>query len=176
MTLVVNLFAGPGAGKSTMAAGLFHRLKTEGVNCELVREYAKDLEWRGHREMLTDAGQIYVFAKQLKRFQDVDGKVDIIVTDSPILLSAVYGKSLSNTFCQLVLEEVAKFNNMNVILKRVKPYVRVGRSQTKQQAEDLDMEISGTVYGLTQQVDLIVPGDEEGLEGVLSAIRARMAA
>lgn len=176
MTLVVNLYAGPGAGKSTMAAGLFYRLKTEGVNCELVREYAKDLVWRGHHEMLTDpAGQIYIFAKQLKRFQDVIGKVDVVLTDSPVLLSAVYGSSLSKAFTALVLDEVGKMNNLNIVLKRVKEYVPIGRGQTKQQAEDLDVEIAGTVYGLTQQVDLVTTGDEEGLERALEAIRARMA-
>ena len=158
-----------------MAAGLFHRLKTDGASCELVREYAKDVVWEGRDYLLADpAYQIYVFAKQLKRLYDVKGKVDIVLTDSPLLLSAVYGSGLSKAFTQLVLDEVGKFDNLNVILRRVKPYVRLGRNQTREEAEDLDMEISGAVYGLTQQVDLIVPGDDEGLEGVLGAIRYRM--
>lgn len=41
-TLVVNLFAQPGAGKSTGAAYLFYNLKCLGVNCEYVSEFAKD--------------------------------------------------------------------------------------------------------------------------------------
>lgn len=177
MTLVVNLFAGPGAGKSTMAAGLFHRLKTAGVSCELVREYAKDVVWEGRTHLLTDPSyQIYVFAKQLKRFYDVVGKVDVAVTDSPLLLSAVYGRALSRSFTDLVVEEVRKQDAMNVVLKRVKPYVALGRNQTQREAEDLDLEISGAVYGYTQQVDLIVPGDEEGLERVLGVVRERISA
>lgn len=41
-TLVVNLFGGPGSGKSTGAAYVFARLKMLGYNAELVTEFAKD--------------------------------------------------------------------------------------------------------------------------------------
>jgi len=36
MTLVVNLYGGPGTGKSTTAAATFAELKMAGINCELV--------------------------------------------------------------------------------------------------------------------------------------------
>lgn len=35
---VINLIAGPGAGKSTTAAGVFSRLKFNDINCELVTD------------------------------------------------------------------------------------------------------------------------------------------
>lgn len=41
-TIVVNLFGVPGAGKSTGAAYIFYRLKINGINAELVTEFAKD--------------------------------------------------------------------------------------------------------------------------------------
>ena len=41
--IVVNLFAGPGSGKSTTCAGLFSKLKLAGIYCEMVLEYAKEL-------------------------------------------------------------------------------------------------------------------------------------
>jgi hypothetical protein len=40
-TILVNLYAGPGTGKSTMAANVFSELKWMGVNCELALEFAK---------------------------------------------------------------------------------------------------------------------------------------
>ena len=40
--LVVNLFAGPGTGKSTVAAQIFAHLKWQGFSCELVTEFAKE--------------------------------------------------------------------------------------------------------------------------------------
>lgn len=39
---VINLFAGPGSGKSTTCAGVFNKLKLAGINCEMALEYAKD--------------------------------------------------------------------------------------------------------------------------------------
>lgn len=42
---VINLFGGPGIGKSTLAAGLFEHMKIAGFNVELVNEYAKDMVW-----------------------------------------------------------------------------------------------------------------------------------
>jgi adenylate kinase family enzyme len=37
--LVVNLWGGPGSGKSTGACYIFAQLKLLGVNCEYVSEY-----------------------------------------------------------------------------------------------------------------------------------------
>lgn len=42
---VINLFGGPSAGKSTLAAGVFYNLKCMGINCELITEYPKDKVW-----------------------------------------------------------------------------------------------------------------------------------
>ena len=42
-TLIVNLLAGSGAGKSTNAARLFAMLKDRGIETELVTEYVKDM-------------------------------------------------------------------------------------------------------------------------------------
>ena len=42
-TLIVNLYAGPGAGKSTGAAYIFlQNSKWHGIDCEYVSEYTKD--------------------------------------------------------------------------------------------------------------------------------------
>lgn len=38
---VINLFGGPGAGKSTTRAGLFHLMKLHGMNCEEFLEWVK---------------------------------------------------------------------------------------------------------------------------------------
>ncbi len=61
--LIVNLFGGPGAGKSTMAAGLFSELKWRGINCELATEYAKEKVWEESYAIFEN--QIYIFGKQL---------------------------------------------------------------------------------------------------------------
>ena len=40
---VINIFGGPGTGKSVTAAKLFAELKIQNKNCELITEYAKEL-------------------------------------------------------------------------------------------------------------------------------------
>lgn len=49
MTLYVNLYGGPGTGKSTGASYIFSKLKLAGVEAELVTEYAKDLVWEAQK-------------------------------------------------------------------------------------------------------------------------------
>jgi predicted ATPase len=58
---VINLYGGPGTGKSTTAAALFALMKREGYNVELVTEFAKDLVWTERNKELGD--QIYIFGK-----------------------------------------------------------------------------------------------------------------
>ena len=62
---VINLFGGPGVGKSTTASGLFYEMKKARLEVELVTEYAKDAVWEGRTSLLDD--QIYIFAKQQRR-------------------------------------------------------------------------------------------------------------
>lgn len=139
MTKVLNFFSGPGAGKSTLAAGLFHELKKKNINCELVREYAKDVVWEGRIHLLEN--QIYIFAKQLKRQVDLKDKVDYIITDSPLFLSLYYADNLTRAFENLVLEEYNKFDNINYFVNRTKEYNPAGRLQTEKEAMDIDFAL-----------------------------------
>jgi len=147
-SLVINLFAGPGTGKSTTAAGLFHRLKSSNTNCEMALEYAKDKVWEGSIDLLSN--QIYVFGKQQHRIHRLLGKVSVIITDSPLLLSIHYGKGQSNTFRDLVLEQHHSMKNFNVFLLRNKPYNPSGRLQSENEARKMDEDIETLLltYGI----------------------------
>ena len=63
MTILCNIYGGPGSGKSTSAAGVFSLLKTHGVNAELVTEFAKDLVWEG-RDVTLDNQPYILEVKQ----------------------------------------------------------------------------------------------------------------
>lgn len=140
MMLVVNLFAGPGTGKSTVAAGLFHHLKMAGVNCELVTEYAKDLTWeRNHCQL---GNQLRILAEQHHRLHRLREQVDVVVTDAPLLISNIYRDPwLPPPFNDLVLGLHFQFANLNVLLHRTGQYNPVGRSQTEAEANGLDVRI-----------------------------------
>jgi hypothetical protein len=170
--LVVNLFAGPGAGKSTLASGLFYKLKMNGVNAELVTEYAKDKTWEGASKCIFD-NQIYIFGKQHHRqFRLLEG-VDVIVTDSPLLLSIYYAdfkdRELKNSFNDVVVKAFNQFNNISYFINRNKPYNPKGRSQTFAEAEDIDRSVWGIMIKYIG-TPVVIQGDEEGLNTMLGHV------
>jgi len=134
---IINLFAGPGAGKSTTAAGLFFKMKLMNFRCELVTEYAKELTYENRLTTLDN--QIYVFGKQLQRIERLKNQVDFVITDSPLLLSSIYApKSYPESFHELVLDVWSQFENHAFFLDRTKIYQSYGRTQTEEEAKKID--------------------------------------
>ncbi len=136
---IINLFGGPGIGKSTTAAGLFHQMKIAGKEVELVTEYAKDLIWSERTTMFSE--QDYVFAKQNHRIRRLQGKVDWAITDSPIVLGHFYidnnfpGKE---HFCNFINSMFDSYENINIFLQRVQTYNPNGRNETEEEAIHID--------------------------------------
>lgn len=130
-TLVVNLFGGPGTGKSMTAAGLFHKLKAADVEAELATEYAKDKVWEGSLEALKN--QVSVFGEQHKRIFRLLDKVDVVITDSPLLLGICY--SNNRMLDELSHYEHNKLNSYNVFLNRTREYKTKGRMQNESEAD-----------------------------------------
>jgi hypothetical protein len=172
-TLIVNLFGGPGTGKSSFCAAIFAGLKWKDVNCEMVLEYAKDVVWEESFSKL--GNQIYIFGKQIHRIYRLLNKVSVIVTDSPILLSMVYGEKENTVFKDLVLSEFNKQNNMNIFLNRKKKYNPIGRMQSENEAKVLDEQIKKmmveknidffSIDGFPENVDFIVNKILEKIDG-----------
>lgn len=135
--LVVNLFGVPGAGKSTGAAYIFSQLKTKGVNAELVTEFAKEMVWENNNEVFKN--QAYIFGTQSFRISRCNDKVDVIVTDCPLFLTAFYNKSpvLGEDFNRVVFNVFNSYNNMNYFIDRVKDYNPIGRRHTEQESKSL---------------------------------------
>lgn len=144
--IVVNLYAGPGSGKSTTCAGVFSKLKLAGVNCEMALEYAKDKVWESSFKVLDN--QIYVFGKQLHRLWRLKDQVDVIITDSPLLLSILYDSSKNENFKNLILDQYNSFNNLNYFIQRNDEYNPKGRMQTLKEAKELDTELSDILHNL----------------------------
>lgn len=143
-TLVVNLFAGPGAGKSTTAAGVFFELKSRGINCELAAEYAKDLCWEERHRTFQD--QIYIFGKQYHRIYRLLGQVECVITDSPILLTPVYDGEKRATLEKLAVEEHNKMWTYNAFLKRRKAFNPKGRNHDYEESQELDRIVADMLW------------------------------
>ena len=143
MAIVINLFAGPGVGKSTTAARIFLELKMKGVNCEMALEFAKDKVWEEAFRTMDD--QIYIFGKQFHRIWRLKDKVDVIITDSPLPISIVYDKENSEAFHNLIMEQFNKFDNYNFYIKRSAEYQKSGRLQTEEEARKVDKVVEGVL-------------------------------
>lgn len=137
---VINFFAGPGAGKSTISAHLFALLKWQGLNCEIAREWIKEKVWQDINHPSLN-NQLYIFAKQDLALSSLDGKVDFAITDSPLILSLIYGNANPQSFEQLVLARFRSYKNINFFVERKKAYNPNGRLQTSSEAEEIDSKI-----------------------------------
>ena len=164
--LVVNLTGAPGAGKSTGAAYIFTHLKQLGVNCELVREFAKDKTWE--HNMLALSCQEYVFGKQSYRLARCRDDVDVIITDSPLPLSIIYNTNpaIEESFPKLVMDVFNTYENINIFLTRVKPYNPKGRNQTEAESDELSIKIA-ELYDKLGISYSVVNGDSEGYQDIV---------
>jgi len=137
---IVNIFAGPGAGKSTLAAQLYSELKRQHVEVEYVNEYPKQLVYE--ENVLSLQNQILVFATQHHRIWTAARHNQIVITDSPILLSTIYNAGVSDHFNALIHEMHNKFTNLNIVLKRVDTFHSMtGRIHTLQESTVIDNKI-----------------------------------
>ena len=163
---VINLFGGPGSGKSTTAAGLFHHMKNQGYKVELVTEYAKDIVWAERHKELND--QLYITAKQNHRLFLLQDKVDYCITDSPLLLALVYCRMMPSSFAPFVRDLFYDYNNIAVLLRRTKPYISLGRSQTEDEAQILDTQIHALVHSTVPPHQIIeIDGDYQAPKVIL---------
>lgn len=167
ITKIINLYAGPGAGKSTLCAYLFAELKLRGINCEMALEYAKDKVWEGSEMALKN--QPYIFGEQLQRIMRLNDKVDVIITDSPLLLSTIYDKTNSVNFKNFVYEEYSKFNNYDYFISRTKLYNPIGREQTEKEAMIIDTNIKNMLKFFNINY-ISVTGDREGAKTLLEEV------
>lgn len=163
-TKVININGGPGVGKSTIAAGLYSKLKISRISCELVTEAAKEITWEGTHKLLEN--QIHIFSEQFRRQWRLIDKVDYIITDSPLILNSVYYDYYLNKlgddvkFSPAYIEQSRKFfdntflefNNYNFFVTRYFEVTKndemiyptwdpIGRNQSLEEAIVIDNKI-----------------------------------
>ena len=171
--IVVNLFGAPGAGKSTGAAYVFSKLKLAGINAELVTEFAKDKVWEEDKAVFEN--QAYIFGKQYFRISRLNGKVDVVVTDSPTLLSSFYANDpvLGPEFNALVSKVFFSYDNMNAFIYRTKPYNEAGRFQTEEESDELSYQMEQFLrdHGVACRY---YSGDERGYNTLVEDIKWKL--
>jgi len=156
---------------STGAAYIFSKLKMAGVDAEYVTEFAKDKVWEGSQEAFKC--QFYITGKQAFRVSRCFGKVDVIVTDSPILLGKIYADKIGRPSLGMACVEEAKQywdNSIEIFLNRIKPYNPNGRNQTELESDRIAEDIRRMLD--EQQVSYEVEtGDQSGYDRVVDRVK-----
>jgi len=175
MTTVINLLGGSGLGKSTTAALIFGELKLLGENIELVQEYAKEWAWAGKRILPTD--QDHICQEQWNRESRLYGKVDFIVTDSPLILGPMYEKFYSgeDTTYSKTSEKITSATNkgityMNFLLKRHKKFNPKGRFETEEQAKEVDAFLQKYLQEKQIPFHTVLSEDKERVNEIINQV------
>jgi len=147
MSKLVNLFGGPGIGKSTIAAGIFYKLKKKHISSNKPYEFPKTLAWDKNYPAIQD--QLYVFANQHRGIAQSYGKVDYIIIDSPILFSTIYhsyytkgypAEFYGDSFHKMVIDLHNKYDNINILLERAEgSHNEEERFQDMKQSLEIDV-------------------------------------
>ncbi len=144
-TLFINLFGGPGCGKTVLMAALFVELKKAGQTCEMVPEYVKDLVWDNRTEELDN--QHHIARMQYRTFLTRDGKTRFVVTDGPLGNALFYNRHYPHV-CDIdktekqVLRWLGEFRHLNLFLSRGDfRYETQGRLQSEAEARSMDAPI-----------------------------------
>jgi DNA polymerase III delta prime subunit len=142
-TIVVNLFAGPGAGKTTCAWEIAAELKKRNINTEYASEYAKELVWDERMDLLDGStkNQRILIEEQNRRIERLQGKVSVVVTDSPILLGLMYQKSPDQELDRWVMSKFEEYNNFNLFIQRGKVFEQSGRIHNLLESKVIDDSI-----------------------------------
>lgn len=145
-----------------------------GIDAEYVTEFAKDKVWENNKEAFKC--QFYITGKQAFRISRCFGKVDVIVTDSPIRLGKVYADLINRPkLGDACVEEadVYRENSIDILLKRVKPYNPNGRNQTEDEAKEIDKTLK-EMLNAQKVPHLIFDGDQHGYDLICNCILHRL--
>ncbi len=142
----INLFGGPGVGKSTLAAKLYTHLKQNGINAELVREDVK--QWAYEKRFINPWDCIGVFGRQLDAEQRLlQLGVKPVITDSPLRLGCFYSQVIHKCSAHAELLAICRqfdetYPTLNFLIHRLpEAFSNEGRYQTEEDAAALDWDI-----------------------------------
>lgn len=139
---VINLFGGPGVGKSTLAASLFALYKRAGYKVELSREAAKEFVYQG-RDL--PRNQILISALQYQHLKDLEqAGTDVAICDGPVLQGIAFtsGHRYAGELAALLYKLMEEFRNINVLVRRTSEFHTHGRVHSLEQSQALDLKLA----------------------------------
>lgn len=177
MTLLVELLGGPGTGKSTLAANVFAECKMRGVNIELVHEVAKDHTWERNRSRLEY--QPLIAASQMWAVDRLTDQVDVVIQDTSILYSVIYGTGRwrRQSFLDWLVDDYKSRDVWTIFLERSEaiPYSPHGRSESLAKSQGKDRKILKMLDEARIPFDTYPAGGVFTLDSIVNGIEKRIA-
>ena len=139
----------PGAGKSTLAAGLFYNLKVMGMKVEWIPELIKTKVYEGV-DFSKDGFDIANTLKQQsfeEIFEKARHKIDFLVIEAPLCNGYFYSSFYKKKDEAVILKKIAekKINTYDIIffMERLdsEKYVQFGRKESREESEQLQKHI-----------------------------------
>lgn len=148
--LVVNFFGSPNSGKTVAATSLFSKLKKHHLDAVLVSEFAHEKVVEENVRALQN--QLYVFANQQYKIFCAHAHARVVVTDSPILLAAIYNQDAIPALHDVIIDQHRHYNNLNILMELdpAHPYAMVGRIHSLTES----MTIQNQIVGLLETLDI----------------------
>lgn len=175
-SLYVNFVSGPSAGKSLLSALTYVELKSRHLNAEMVQEYAKMLVYMEDYEMLNC--QWMVSYKQYQMLKALQGKVDFICCDSPLLIGLFFNRYYQSNVCDIAKTEKMILEKMNdlgpcvyIFLERNDdfPFEKEGRMQGEEECKEIDKKLKMLLEELGLEY-LSVKSDKSSIDKIIEYV------
>lgn len=143
--LIIDFYGAPGAGKSTLASGLFSSLKDMGKKVSIISEAATDLIESGQSYLLVDPEyQLYVTSLQFRKIKDQERLgTEYLITDSPINHQLGF---IKNSWLHAPLKEIYnklldKYPTHSVLVTMSKPFSSYKRITTEEDSKRIQEDL-----------------------------------
>lgn len=155
----IAILGAPGAGKSTVAHGIMYEFKRVPLSVEMALEFAKEEVYENHlQEIVND--QLYIMGEQNRRIARCIGKVDYIITDSPLPICSVHTDS--NLLKEVAFSTFDKTENYIIFIKRAKnvKYDTEGRTEDEETSRKISETLEESLISRGYKLNYANSADE----------------
>lgn len=170
-SFLISFVGASGTGKSYAALGTTFYLKKKALSVEYVQEFAKELTYNGLLEKYIP-NQSYIISEQYKRIYDLLGKVDFIVTDAGLEISALHASEENKVVEDLAWYLRNKVNQITIFIERDEDTVPFeAKNRKESEAESKLFGVDLEKYLQANNASYIkVKGSDAAIEAALNAV------
>jgi nicotinamide riboside kinase len=174
--LKINLYGAPSSGKSTLAGQVFGHLKGQSHHIAFVQEYAKELVYQGmDMTRLSESDRIIILGEQFRREKILENQVEMLITDSPLLLTAYYHRDPNLdedwSYALDVVKRHLTNNEVHFWLESTDTFEIEGRSHSQEESLKIDNEMKLYLSKSGINFHTIKGNPQERLDSVIKIVK-----